>query len=283
MADGADVQGAWTLIPSVDTSLGTMLLPFVLSMTAGSVDVISFLSLGGLFTAHITGNLVILAAHVVDGGTAPMAPMLSVPVFIAALGLTRLLVAALETMRIASLRPLLALQVVLLSGMLLLCVTAGAERDPNARIMITAGMLGVAAMAVQNALVQISLRGAAPTAVMTSNITRFAVDIGSVVFSRDPRDVATARNRAQRTWPAIVGFAAGCVLGAACEAAVGLLSLALPVGTALIAFVLGFCLRIRIQIPTFPYKPDPVARQHAGAQITKGVRCHEQEGRRSHR
>ena len=35
------------------------LLPAVLSTTAGATDVISFLVLGGLFTAHITGNLVI--------------------------------------------------------------------------------------------------------------------------------------------------------------------------------------------------------------------------------
>ncbi|WP_354082007.1 YoaK family protein [Bradyrhizobium sp. S3.3.6] len=228
------------MTPSVDTSLGMTLLPFVLSVTAGSVDVITFLRLGRLFTAHITGNMVILAAHLVDGGTAPMAPILSVPVFIAVLGLTRLLAAGLEIMQTDSLRPLLALQAVLLSGMLLLCVTAGAERDPNARIMITAGMLGVAAMAVQNALVQISLRGAAPTAVMTSNITRFAMDIGTVVFRRDPRDVAAARNRALHTWPTILGFAVGCGVGAACEAAVGLLSLALPASTALIAFALGF-------------------------------------------
>jgi uncharacterized membrane protein YoaK (UPF0700 family) len=243
VADGADVRGAWTLTPSVDTSLVTMLLPFVLSVTAGSVDVISFLGLGGLFTAHITGNLVILAAHLVDGGTAAMAPMLSVPTFIAALGLTRLLAAGLETMRIASLRPLLALQVMLLSGMLLVCVTAGSEIDPNACNTIIAGMLGVAAMAVQNALVQISLRGLPTTAVMTSNITRFVMDIGTVIFSRDPRDVATARNRAQHTWPAIVGFAVGCALGAACQAAVGLLSLALPASTALIAFALGFSIQ----------------------------------------
>jgi uncharacterized membrane protein YoaK (UPF0700 family) len=243
VADGADVRGAWTLTPSVDTSLVTMLLPFVLSVTAGSVDVISFLGLGGLFTAHITGNLVILAAHLVDGGTAAMAPMLSVPAFIAALGLTRLLAAGLETMRIASLRPLLALQVMLLSGMLLVCVTAGSEIDPNGCNTIIAGMLGVAAMAVQNALVQISLRGLPTTAVMTSNITRFVMDIGTVIFSRDPRDVATARNRAQHTWPAIVGFAVGCALGAACQAAVGLLSLALPASTALIAFALGFSIQ----------------------------------------
>ena len=38
------------------------LLPAVLSVTAGAVDAIVFLALGGLFTAHITGNAVILAA-----------------------------------------------------------------------------------------------------------------------------------------------------------------------------------------------------------------------------
>src|SRR4051812_30166134 len=82
--------------PSLDSSLGTKLLPSVLSVTAGSVDVVSFLELGGLFTAHITGNLVILAAHVVSDGAAQLAPMLSVPVFMFALGVTRLLASGLE-------------------------------------------------------------------------------------------------------------------------------------------------------------------------------------------
>jgi hypothetical protein len=77
--------------PLVDSSLGLKLLPTVLSLVAGSAGVISFLGLSGLFTAHITGNLAILAAHLVNGGNAPLAPILSVPVFIAALGLTRLL------------------------------------------------------------------------------------------------------------------------------------------------------------------------------------------------
>ncbi len=72
-------------IPSVESSLSTKLLPTVLSVIAGSVDAIGFLGLGGLFTAHVTGNLVILAAHLVSGGAAPVAPMLSVPVFMVAL------------------------------------------------------------------------------------------------------------------------------------------------------------------------------------------------------
>src|ERR1700722_11947830 len=75
---------------SVDNSLGTKVLPGVLSVVAGSVDVISFLGLGGLFAAHITGNLVVLAAHVATGRAASLASILSVPVFIAVLGLTRL-------------------------------------------------------------------------------------------------------------------------------------------------------------------------------------------------
>jgi uncharacterized membrane protein YoaK (UPF0700 family) len=72
------------------------MLPGVLSVIAGATDVISFLGLAGLFTAHITGNLVILAAHIVTGGQADIAPMLSVPVFMAALFLARLLASALE-------------------------------------------------------------------------------------------------------------------------------------------------------------------------------------------
>jgi uncharacterized membrane protein YoaK (UPF0700 family) len=103
-----------------------------------------------------------------------------------------------------------------------------------------AGMLGVSAMAVQNALVQISLKGAPSTAVMTSNVTRFAMDVGEVLLGGDPADVAKARNRAAHTLPAIVGFTVGCGLGAACEAQFGTWSLALPAGLALLAIALGF-------------------------------------------
>src|SRR5467141_3942211 len=239
MSEIAELRTPRVPTPSIESSLSARLLPTVLSIIAGSVDAIGFLGLGGLFTTHVTGNLVILAAHLVSGSGAPVAPMLSFPLFVAALGLTRLLAGALERIGLASLRPLLLLQLLLLVGFLVLCVSAGPRIDPDAPIAILAGMLGVSAMAVQNALVQISLKGAPSTAVMTTNITRFMMDVGDVMLARRPADVAKARDRAMRTWPAIVGFAVGCGLGATCEAAIGLWSLALPAGLAIVAVAMG--------------------------------------------
>jgi uncharacterized membrane protein YoaK (UPF0700 family) len=239
MSEIAECRTPRVPIPSIESSLSARLLPTVLSVIAGSVDAIGFLGLGGLFTAHVTGNLVILAAHLVSGSSAPVAAMLSVPVFAAVLGLTRLLAGALESIGFASLRPLLLLQFLLLAGFFVLCASAGPRVDPDATKAILAGMLGVSAMAVQNALVQISLKGAPSTAVMTTNLTRFMMDVGDVMLLRKPADVAKARDRAMRTWPAIVGFAIGCGLGATCEAAIGLRSLALPTGLALLAVAMG--------------------------------------------
>ncbi len=230
---------------SVDSSLGTKLLPGVLSVVAGSVDVISFLGLSGLFTAHITGNLVVLAAHLVTGRAASLAAILSVPVFILMLGLTRLAAAGLEETLHRPLQLLLALQFVLLASFLMIWVEAGSGLDPAAPTGVVAGMLGIAAMAVQNALVRL-LDGAPATAVMTTDITTFTMDIGAMLFRRDPKGVAYARSRARRTGPAIVGFTVGCSLGALLEAVIGPWSLALPTGFALLALALGFSVKEKV-------------------------------------
>ena len=243
MSTAAEARIGRVSPPSIDSSLAATLLPTVLSLIAGSVDTISFLGLGGLFAAHVTGNLVLLAAHLVAGEAAPIAAMLSVPVFMVALAFARLMAGALEAIGLASLLPLLLLQLLLLAALLILAISAGPRIDPDAANLILAGMLGVSAMAVQNALVQISLTGAPSTAVMTTNITRFMMDVGTLVSGRPAREVGSARRRAKRTWPAIAGFAVGSALGAVCEAALGLHSLELPVGFALLAFALGLLVK----------------------------------------
>jgi uncharacterized membrane protein YoaK (UPF0700 family) len=232
-------------VPSVDDSSGLMVLPFILSVVAGSTDVIGFLGLGGLLTAHITGNLLMFVARFVANESVPLSYLIAIPVFVIVLGITRLLVAFLEHLGIASLLPLLLLQLLYLCVCLAVCSSAGSYADPHSATMVFAGMLGVSAMAVQNTLVRISIRGAPSTAVMTTNITAFSIDVGELWFGTDVKRMALARARARHTWPAIAGFVIGCALGAACEPSFGLLSLVLPMGFALLALVVGYVVSLK--------------------------------------
>jgi uncharacterized membrane protein YoaK (UPF0700 family) len=225
----------------INDPLRTTVLTFALSVIAGSVDAIGFLGLNGLFIAHITGNLVILAARSAAGEPAPIAHLLSVPVFIVALAATPLLAAVLDRSGIATLRPLLLLQFLLISGFLAICILVGSGTDPDLPVMEMAAMLGVSAMAVQNALVQISLNDAPSTAVMTTNWTRFVLDLGEVLLGSDPASHARAMARARRTGIAIAGFVSGAALGAWCQAHIGLWSLVLPAALAMVALAVAPC------------------------------------------
>ena len=189
---------------------GVWLLPAVLSMTAGAVDVIGFLALGGLFTAHITGNVVVVAAHYITGGFSEVGPLLAVPVFVAVLGAITLASVAAEKAGYRSRRALLILQAALLASCLVLGVGFGPFADAEPLMAVVVGMLAVAAMATQNALVKLALPGAPSTAVMTTNTTQLTVDLATLAWGRGkPADLARAWHRASVTFPCVVGFVAG--------------------------------------------------------------------------
>jgi uncharacterized membrane protein YoaK (UPF0700 family) len=214
------------------------LLPALLSTTAGAVDIIGFLTLGGLFTAHITGNLVVLAAHYVTGRFSQVGPLLSVPVFIAVLGLVTMLSANKPARR--NRRALLALQATLLAGYLATGAALGPFGNPDSATAVFTGVLGVAAMATQNALVKLALPGSPSTAVMTTNTTELAVSLAFIARGRgDPEDLARARRRAGVIFQSIAGFVGGCAAGGFLEIHFGLRALALPVVLAVIAVPLG--------------------------------------------
>jgi uncharacterized membrane protein YoaK (UPF0700 family) len=212
------------------------LFPVLLSLIAGSTDVISLLGLG-LFSAHVTGNLVILTARLVTRRADNTCLFLSVPIFVLGLSLTGLLSAALQARRINPLRPLLLLQFLMLGGSLVVWRASGHPAAPEVPGVIVAGQLCVAAMAVQNALVALSLHGSPTTAVMTTNLTRLIMDVIATVVGRKPAEVAAARHRAKHTWPVVVGFVVGASLGAACFGAAGMNALGLPIGLALVAAI----------------------------------------------
>jgi len=60
-----------------------------------------------------------------------------------------------------------------------------------------------------------------------------------MLLAHDANGIGKARDRAKHTWPAIAGFLLGCILGASCEASLGLRSLVLPTGLAQVALALG--------------------------------------------
>src|SRR5579872_2368345 len=156
------------------------LLPTVLSTAAGAVDVVSFLAAGGLFTAHITGNVVIVAVHAVTGHFCEVGPILAVPVFVAVLGAVTLASVAVEKAGYRSRRGLLVLHAALLAACLGLGTRFGPFANADRPEAVLVGMLAVAAMATQNVLVKLDLPGAPSTAVMTTNITQLTVDLATL-------------------------------------------------------------------------------------------------------
>src|SRR5262249_12134335 len=183
-------------------------IPAVLSATAGAADVISFLALAGLFTAHITGNVVIVAAHSITGRFAEIGPLLALPVFIAVLAAVTLASISIEKAGYSPTRGLLILQAVFLAASLGLAVAFGPFANVNCFCSVVVGMLAVAAMATQNALVKIAFPGSPSTAVMTTNATQLTFDL-AVIARRlgTPEDLIRARHRATRTLTCVIGFA----------------------------------------------------------------------------
>jgi uncharacterized membrane protein YoaK (UPF0700 family) len=187
-------------------------IPPLLSVVAGMVDVISFVSLK-LFTAHVTGNLVVIAALLVRGGPPNVAQILAVPVFILAVAGVWLTTKLLHKSGPALVRPLLLIQFLLLLCVLIVAVLCHPSATPHGLMAGIASMIAVSAMACQFALLRLAVPGA-PTAVMTGNLTKTTLSLLDTL-SRSAPVAEGARMQLKKTVQLLAGFFAGCVVGAA--------------------------------------------------------------------
>jgi uncharacterized membrane protein YoaK (UPF0700 family) len=211
-------------------------LVLLLSCIAASTDVIGFLGLG-VFTAHITGNIVILVAHLVAHGRGGVAEMISVPVFMAALFLTRWLTIRLESQRPElSVRVLLILQFVFLLVFFLITWALSPIGNVDTFWPVIAGMCGVVALAVQDVLVQTALPRAPSTTVLTTNLTKFAIAGVETVAGR-PAGRQAARETFNRIVPTIVGFTGGSAVGGFLVWQLGMTALLFPLLLSLAAIL----------------------------------------------
>jgi uncharacterized membrane protein YoaK (UPF0700 family) len=206
-------------------------LLLILSMVAGIVDVTGFLRLDHVFTAHITGNLVVMADQVVNGGPPHVAQLLSIPVFAAAVVLAYFL-ANRGRPRDGG-RALLVGQSLLLFLVLGLALWAP-RRDLLTHGGVLAAMVAVAAMAFQNAFLRLAIRESATTTVMTGNVTSSIIAALSLLWP-GPVTSADAAHKLWRTLPLIGGFFLGCAVGAAGAARLGPWAWATPALLSLLA------------------------------------------------
>lgn len=243
-------------------------IPPMLSILAGMVEVIGFLMLGGLFTGHVTGNIVLIAALLVRGGSPTPPQILALPTFIGALVVTWVIARASQVRGAALVRNLLIIQCLLLLGVLLLAINPDAGSDPNSGPTSIAAALATCAMACQFATLRLGVPGAPSTAVMTGNLTNAVLSFLDLVHpGTAAMPVDAARFRKASTL--VVGFCAGCVAGALAISLLSSWSWALPV--ALSAAVVALVHRPAQLKYCHPHATKGVAMSRADQHNTDGT------------
>jgi uncharacterized membrane protein YoaK (UPF0700 family) len=212
-------------------------LPPVLSVIAGMVDLTGFFTLGHIFTAHITGNLVVAAADAVHGGPFNLAQALAIPVFMLALAVVWL-IAELSHRRGPGLaRLLLFVQFLLLAAVLIFSVITKPSTSQHALMAGVVVMIAVSAMACQYALLRLAIPGAISTAVMTGNLTNTVLSLMDLLSNRHPLLPVDA-DRLRRSVHLLLGFLLGCVVGAAAVSQLGDWAWSFPVALAAAAIAI---------------------------------------------
>jgi len=212
-------------------------LPALLSAIAGMVDVIGFLSLG-IFTAHVTGNIVVIAALIVRHDRVNPAQILAVPVFVLAVVATWLVARASGRRGLGLVRLLLMMQFLLITCLLIFSAITNPSADPHSLTATVAAMIAVTAMGCQFALLRLTLPVAPSTAVMTGNLTNAVLGLVDMSSRTRPLMEHDSR-RLTGALHLLVGFFVGCVLASAALMYLGDWAWALPAALAAVAVATG--------------------------------------------
>lgn len=209
----------------------------VLSAVAGYVDTAGFMALFGLFTAHITGDLVTAGTSL--GGQPNLganARLLMIPIFIASVAATTLFARRLNRWGYPTLPPTLALLTFALSAFGLAGVMLHPlANQPDAWAVVITGGAGVIAMGIQNTLTRSVLSSCSPTTIMTGNLTQCTIDLVEMALPDPANDTVgrllargEAGARLKKYGLPLLGFTLGALSGGAVTHCFGLASISVP-------------------------------------------------------
>jgi uncharacterized membrane protein YoaK (UPF0700 family) len=194
-----------------------------LSFIAGFIDTLSIIGLSGLFTAQVTGDLILAAAHLATpygrDATADIA-------MIALLAIVVVLVTWLAHSRVCTrrsrswrVRLFLTMELLLLVGFWWAGVAISGPVFPldAPQHVIPVAAFAVSAMAIQFALPGLLGEERLPTTVMTGNLMRTAQGFAMLArphHARGGADDLAARAQMRKAAPGLIAFFAGAALGA---------------------------------------------------------------------
>ncbi len=212
------------------SSIGGSLLAGV----AGYVDTLGFVALFGLFTAHVTGNFVLIGSELArPGHGGVLLKLLVFPAFVIAVAIAHLIDRHCERRDRSSIRPLLVCETLLLCGFLLAGIWASPIKQSDSMGALLAGTLGGMAMGVQNCLSRQALAKLTPTTVMTGNVTQLVMDAVDWLVGEATPDV---RARIGKLFFPVLAFGLGAISGAMGYVHLGFTALVLPL-CALLALI----------------------------------------------
>ncbi|WP_159952996.1 YoaK family protein [Rhizobium sp. 18065] len=190
-------------------------LPTLLSFNGGYVDTLGFLSLSGLFTAHVTGNFVTLGATMAHGLDGAWSKLLALPMFCVIVFASRLVCLRIESRDRSPIRPMLVVKLILLLVVAMMAFFYGPFQGDNSGITLVVAMTLVSAMAIQNGLHKAHLAKAPPSTLMTGTTTQIMLDLADLLANPKADEIAVAKARVKKMATAVATFAFGCGIGAA--------------------------------------------------------------------
>jgi uncharacterized membrane protein YoaK (UPF0700 family) len=194
----------------------------MLAAVAGYCDIVTFISAGSIFSAHVTGNFITFAYQIVKGSDAQAwVKLLTFPIFIISV-----MIGGMIATRSVNRYKLLLIEGILLvlGGIIseLFIRTPGLIWETYLVVMMV-----VFAMGLQNAFGKLYAKETyGPTTMMTGNVTQASLDLGNAVRSSF-KDLVSVQGLKHHCIT-IGGFLAGCLAGALMAKSFGLTVIILP-------------------------------------------------------
>jgi len=199
-------------------------LTSLLAFVAGSADATTFITVRQLFSAHVTGNIVVYAFDLFGNSDQhSWMKLLSIPIFIFAIVLAGRYAGKFEQ-RFSLL--IAEGSLLITSGFIAIVMTVYGTMD-NSTLSFANAMLIVFAMGLQNAFNKLFSQSTyGPTTIMTGNVSKLSINLG--YLWKSGLDQPLIVKKIQQQSLTIGGFIIGCFFGAMSAQMLGSSAILIP-------------------------------------------------------